>query len=222
MPVIAYGLDALPADGDLTGLPWVDIPMGMRALRLNSDALPLGARSQMQLGDGDLFEAVRDQAVERCSPWANTPRRLLAWYFAEVARRLADHSGDLAPRLSATGGLYTVEDWRYSALKPLPRAFLPVGPGETVKVEVAVYRDGRWAALDSWGAEPTPKARRLKSEALAGAGIEVIDYGTGDLTPGNDALFGRIMGGVGLAFWEGDVLPTGPFAPAVHPPLTLP
>jgi hypothetical protein len=217
LPVIAYGLDALPTDGDLTGLPSAEIGSAP-VLRLNSDALAAGQRSSAGVPEGDLFQGLCEQLSERCPPWSAVPRRFIAWYFAAVDAIATAHRTELETRLGASSGLYTWQDWRYSAPKPLPRAHLP-GPGDTViRVEIAFWRDGQWLVLETWGGEATPKARRTKADALAAAGIEVVTYSAADLAASGDALLARVLGRSAPQFWSDEILPTGPFAPAVPQP----
>jgi hypothetical protein len=81
-----------------------------------------------------------------------------------------------------------------------------------VRVDFAFWLGDRLVAAQSAGSALTPKKARDQADRLRLAGIEVVAFAAADLTAGKARdLFARILGSAGLAFWEGDVVPAGPF-----------
>jgi hypothetical protein len=123
-PRILYGLDRLPgtlaADDDR--LPAVDL--GASPLRLNSKPLPVAAWGDAGQPDhAARMAAVRSWLLASCGHYNEGLRRGITRYLDAVADHVRLHHDDLAIGLARFHGLYRVEDWCWSALRPLPRAW---------------------------------------------------------------------------------------------------
>jgi hypothetical protein len=131
---VLYGLDRLPttlaADDDR--LPAVDL--GAAPLRLNSVPLPVTAWNAAQADHAGRVAAVQSWLLAGCGDYNGALRRGITRYLDALAAHLADHRDALAADLTRFHGLYRVEDWCWSALRPLPRAWW--------------RRDGAWVRAD--------------------------------------------------------------------------
>jgi hypothetical protein len=121
-PRILYSLDRIPStlSQDDPRLPAVDL--GAHPLRLNSIPLPPAA-----WGDGAdhaaRMEAMRSWLLASCGDYNGSLRRAVTHYLAAIAAHVEDHRDVLAAALAPFHGLYQPEDWCWSALRPLPRAW---------------------------------------------------------------------------------------------------
>jgi len=148
-------------------------------------------------------------------------------YFRFLSDVIEEQRDDLAARLAPYAGLYDYRDWLFSAPKPLPRAHLhapqdgaaagaPFGAADFVRVDFAFWLGDRLVAVQSAGSALTPKKAREQTDRLRLAGVEVVPFSPGDLAGGKAReFFGRILGSLAQSFWNGDVLPAGPFRTAL-------
>jgi hypothetical protein len=194
---ILYGLDHVPTDiaGLHARLPGVEL--GPAPLRLNTEPLP------PDRFPADDTTASRMAAVERfladaAGEYSRARHRFIAMYMAFIAAHLHRHDAVLAERLRPYDGLYAVGDWGFSALRPLPRAWLPVAE-RRVPVDFAFW-DGRAVIAVVLGGAPDP--------ALAASGVSVCGIGPEALLGDAEEIVGRFLPG---SFWEGERLPMTPF-----------
>jgi hypothetical protein len=192
-------------------------------LRLNNSRYDLGSTPDVQAVAGDRAAVLRVYLKSLCRPWDNLATGFLDAYFGFVADAIERNAGALAERLAPYAGLYDPRDWLFSAPKPLPRAHLHAPPAsgaegsaaDFIRVDFAFWLGDRLVAAQSAGAALTPRKAKEQAERLRLAGVEVIPFGPADLArDGGRDLFARILGPC-LAFWEGDVLPAGPFRTAL-------
>jgi hypothetical protein len=197
------------------------------ALRLNNSRYHFDAVGSPAGPGSEPFESIEQHLIGLCGPWGGLPQRFLAYYFGEVGALVEEAREDLSRRLIPYEGLFTYRDWRFSAPKPLPRAFLPLLDSEAppsatagtfVRVELAFWLGDRLAAVLSEPGPLTPRAAAEQRARLARAGIAVVTYVAADLAPGKRDLIARIFGEPRPAFWSGEELPAGPFRPAVPMP----
>jgi hypothetical protein len=120
---ILYGLDRPPSTlaADDARLPAVDL--GPVPLRLNSLPLPATAWSGDETDHATRMVAMRAWLLGICGDYNEALRRCVTRYLDAVAAHVEQHRGDLALGLARFHGLYRVEDWCWSALRPLPRAW---------------------------------------------------------------------------------------------------
>jgi len=131
---ILYGLDRLPGTlaADDARLPAVDL--GAAPLRLNSVPLPVAAWDGGQADHSARMAAVGSWLLASCGDYNGALRRGVTRYLEAAAAHVAHHRDALAADLTRFHGLYRVEDWCWSALRPLPRAWW--------------QRDGVWERAD--------------------------------------------------------------------------
>jgi hypothetical protein len=120
---ILYGLDRLPATLPLDDprLPAIDLDTA--PLRLNSHPLPLDAWGDAAAGHTGRVEAMRAWLLTASGDYNGALRRGVTRYLDLVAAHIEDHRHELAADLARYHGLYQPEDWFWSALRPLPRAW---------------------------------------------------------------------------------------------------
>jgi hypothetical protein len=194
---IPFGLDRLPRSIALDDPRLRCAVVGDEKLRLNSEPVPADA---MPLAIGDHAARVA-AAIEwltgLCGDYAPLRRQFIGSYFSFVAAHLGAHRDELAERVKRYDGLYAPEDFLWSALRPLPRGWVPVA--DALFPADVVFWDGAQVVAIELSARETEKQR-----ALAAAGVVVYrieaDAELDDIMPDN---FRR--------FWEGQSLPSSPF-----------
>jgi hypothetical protein len=197
-------------------------------LRLNNSRYDRAFAPAVQAaGAADETGLVHDYLKGLCRPWDNLATQFLDAYFRFLSEVIEEQRDALAERLAPYAGLYDYRDWLFSAPKPLPRAHLhapqdgaaagaPFGAADFVRVDFAFWLGDRLVAVQSAGSALTPKKAREQTDRLRLAGVEVVPFSPGDLAGGKAReFFGRILGPSGAAFWDGDVLPAGPFRTAL-------
>jgi hypothetical protein len=197
-------------------------------LRLNNSRYDRACAPAVQAaGAADETGLVRDYLKGLCRPWENPATQFIDAYFHFLTEVIEEQRDVLAERLAPYAGLYDYRDWLFSAPKPLPRAHLhaphdgmaqgaSANAADFVRVDFAFWLGDRPVAVQSAGSALTPKKAREQTDRLRLAGVEVVPFSPGDLAGGKAReFFGRILGPAGAAFWEGDVLPAGPFRTAL-------
>lgn len=219
--IVPYGVDRLPTSIDAniaavttTGVPFVAVEPGTAAtLRLNTVPWHRAARTQGSVAAGDPFDVLCRHLFDLCGPWAKRPRAFIERYFAAIAAHVDRHREELSARLAPFDGLYRVEDWRYAAPAPLPRALLPVpGQAEPVQVDIAFLLAGKWFAVECGTSGLLPAQARRRAQRLDEAGIVRVAFTGSDRHEGDGALLERVLG-ADLAYWRNEPLPAGPFRP---------
>ena len=120
---ILFGLDRLPATlaADDVRLPAVHA--GPAALRLNSLPLPPEAWDADLVDHAARMAAARSWLLAGCGDYNAALRRGVTHYLDAIAAHVAEYGDVLAAQLAPFDGLYQPQDWCWSALRPLPRAW---------------------------------------------------------------------------------------------------
>jgi len=120
---ILYGLDRVPSTiaADDDRLPGVDLSVA--PLRLNSVPLPMAAWDTGAADRAARVVAVRSWLLAGCGDYNEALRRGVTRYLDAVEAHVMQHRDTLTAGLARFHGLYQVEDWIWSALRPLPRAW---------------------------------------------------------------------------------------------------
>ena len=109
----------------------------------------------------------------------------------------------MAERVKPYDGLYAPEDFLWSALRPLPRGWVPVG--DALLPADMVFWDGARAIAIELSARETEKQK-----ALAAAGVSVCR-----IEPGMFDRLGEVLPPNFLRFWQDQALPSSPFRRAI-------
>ena len=200
---ILYGLDRLPRTIALDDTRLPGVAVGSDKLRLNTEPLPPDA---MPLAIGDhaaRVAAATEWLISLCGNYAPLRRQFIRCYFGVIAAEIAAHRAELAEQLKRYDGLYSPDDWTWSALRPLPRAWLPARDSmlpadiafwdgtQPIAIELAARDTERQAALRAAGI----KVCRIEPSVLAGDMVRLAD-----MLPDS---FRR--------FWQDQTLPSSPF-----------
>lgn len=173
--------------------------VGDEPLRLNSEPVPADA---MPLATGDHAARVV-AAIEwlhgQCGDYAPLRRQFITAYFRFIAAQIEAHRDELARSLAPYDGLFAPEDYLWSALRPLPRGWVPVA--DRYLAADIVFWDGTQAIAVELSARPTEKQKTLTA---AGCAVFQIEPGTFD-------RLGEFLPKTCSHFCDASVLPSSPF-----------
>jgi hypothetical protein len=193
---IPFGLDRLPRtlQADDPRLPGVTV--GEDRLRLNSEPLPAEAMASAAGDHAARVAAMKQFLRGLCGDYAPRRLRFVDCYIDCMAAHLDAHCDALAHDLHRYDGLYAPQDWLWSALRPLPRAWLPAETG-MVPVDIAFWDGTQAIAIDVGGAQGASGIAtcRVTSEMLAGDPLALLD----------------VLPDSFRCFWRAQVLPISPF-----------
>jgi hypothetical protein len=163
---ILFGLDRLPATmaADDVRLPAVHVsPV---PLRLNSLPLPLEAEDADHAGR---MAALRSWLLAGCGDYNAALRRGVTQYLDAIETHVRHHHEALAGELTQFHGLYRPQDWCWSALRPLPRAWWQ-REGAWVRADLAFWDGNEIIAMQpgdfARGVLPEPFQQFWTGEAL--------------------------------------------------------
>lgn len=171
--------------------------------------------------DTDHLELLRVRVEDFCDLWAAPKRRFVAAYFAFAARQVERHAEELTRRLAPFGGLYRPRDWVFSALAPLPRAWLHAPgagapardptPEDFVPVDFAFWTGTHAVAVHIPGSATPTHADRERRERLEASGVETVEVGAATLRAEPADALETLLPAPLRRFWEGEPFPAGPF-----------
>jgi len=206
---LPYGLERLPAGFGADDARLPGAVLGGRPLRLNSEPMPPAFFPQKDDSHALRVKALTDWLNAACGDYAPLRRRFVALYLGFVAAHLERHREELAERLHRFEGLYRPEDFFWSALRPLPRAFVPAGEG-SLPVDFAFWDGGQLIAVMIGDAHAESDA------ALTAAGVLVCRIKASDLRGDAEAVIEQNLPESFLRFWSDEVLPMSPFRRAIE------
>ncbi len=189
---VLFGLDRPPR-----GVAWdhprvPSVVLGPKPLRLNSHPvpaafLPAGIRRE------DRRAAVREWLETACGDYAVARVRFIAAYLAFIEDDLERSCIELAAR--TFDALYQIEDWTWSALRPLPRAWIELATGAAA-MDFAFWDGTRLYAVQL---SSNPQAHLLEAAGIVTIGAS--DFPTSFRT-----------------MWRTEPLPASPFRRPIPPP----
>ncbi len=181
---ILYGLAGVPKSlpPDDKRLPGVVLDPA--PLRLNSETLPPAAMPADLADHAARLAAIRAWLHAACGDYGGRQRAFIDAYLAFVAAQLQAERQALTSALSRFDDLYAVEDWTWSALRPLPRAWAPAPDGSYVPVGLAFWTGTTLLATEC-ADDALPCVVRISPDAAFPAALD--------------------------RFWEGQALPATPF-----------
>jgi hypothetical protein len=194
--LIPYGVDRLPRDLRLRCVEVDDQP-----LRLNSEPAPADAMPPATGDHAARVAAAQDWLESQCGDYAPLRRHFIAEYFRFITDQIDAHRDALIDQLRPYDGLYIPEDFFWSAPRPLPRAWVPVGD-RYLPADI-VFWDGMQVIAIELSTRDTDKQR-----ALLAAGVK--------LARGEPSALPEQF----RQFWNAQILPSSPFRrPIPSPPL---
>ena len=202
MLTILYGTAAPQPDG-----PRVTVDLTSREpLRLNHGPYSYDEITQ---GSGptaaERLTFLRDHLTDQCDLWAKRPRQFVALYFHLIERVMQRDRAAIEEKTRRLGGLFTAEDFAFSALRPLPRAHL-----SGVRVDFVFWTGTGLLAVDITGDDARGPAWETRRAALAAADARSLEI---PAAVGRDdpALIEDLLPAPFTAFWQSETLPSSPF-----------
>ncbi len=193
---IPFGLDRLPRtlQPDDPRLPGVTV--GGASLRLNTEPLPAEAMASVAGDHAARVAAMKQFLRGLCGDYAPQRVRFVDCYIDCMAAHLDAHRDELTRDLQRYDGLYAPEDWLWSALRPLPRAWLRTEAGMAL-VDFAFWDGTGTIAIDVGNSQST-------------SGMTVCCI-TPDLVAGDPLALLDVLPDSFRCFWHGEILPVSPF-----------
>ena len=108
--------------------------------------------------------------VRLCGDYAPLRQQFIKCYFGFIAGHLNAHRDELAERAKPYDGLYAPEDWLWSALRPLPRGWVPV-QGQLLSADM-VFWDGTQPVAVELAARETDRQKALRQAGVMVCRIE--------------------------------------------------
>jgi len=152
--------------------------------------------------------------TELCDQWAKRPRQFMALYFRFIDAVIAADRPALEAHVQRFGGLFTAEDYVFSALRPLPRAHLPVASDARVRVDFAFWTGARLVAVDITGDEAQRPTWQERGRQLEAAGVQRIEIAGSAVAEEDPGLLRAALPPEFAAFWRSEPLPSSPFRAA--------
>jgi len=200
---LLFGMDRLPRSMTLDDPRLPGVALNAAPLRLNAEPLPVEQVAAGQGGHAARMAAAEAWLVAACGSYAPLRQRFVAFWLRFAAAHVASHQGELVERLRRFDGLYAPEDFVWSALRPLPRALLPV-PDGVVPVDAAFW-DGTRIVAVLLGSAPDISAPGVTACRLSAAELE---------RDPETVVTERLPAGF-LRFWQSETLPVTPFRRAL-------
>ena len=212
--LIPYGTAEWRPDANV---PQVAIDTGARdPLRLNDGPYDF-AELPPVAGTGSVAERLailRDHLTEFCDQWAKRPRQFVALYFRFIDGVIAADRPAIEAHVKKFGGLFTADDYAFSALRPLPRAHLPVAGDARVRVDFAFWTGARVVAVDIAGDEARGSAWQERAMLLEAAGVQRIEIPSAAVAKDDPMVLRAALPPEFTAFWRSEPLPSSPFRTA--------
>ena len=196
MQRIPFGLDRLPRTlrADDPRLPGVIVDRDK--LRLNTEPLPPEAMASAVDNHAARTAAMKQFLRGLCGDYAPQRLRFVDCYIDCMTAHLEAHQDEQARDLQRYDGLYAPQDWLWSALRPLPRAWLASDAGMAL-VDFAFWDGTQAIAIDVGGGGQGQAGLmcRVGSDVLAGSPQALLE----------------VLPDSFRCFWRGQTLPVSPF-----------
>ena len=186
------------------------------ALRLNGGQYEFAGQPPL----GDLRDAAANLGFLRahmqryCSLWDRGQKLFLDRYFEYIAVRVEQGRDELTAKIADFGSLYRYEDWVFSALRPLPQAWLNTTAGEydpaaMTGVDFAFWTGDKIVAVEITGTETASPHVLEQRDRLRRNGVSVLELPLSALA--DSTALAALLPEPFDKFWEGETLPSGPF-----------
>ena len=186
-----------------------DGPYSRRMIAEEASAAPSG--DAVNNDDGGVgaarLDTLRRLHLRNCDVFDKYLRRWIDLYFDFVAAQALDCTAELAALSRTPDAALDPLLWGMAALRPLPRAHIPVADGAFVPVDVAMWDGDELVAIVFAGGE---KARLARNLAVRARLVTVEPPAEG----AEPDLIRAQLGDVVAGYWRGLAVPPGPFGPA--------
>jgi hypothetical protein len=154
---------------------------------------------------------LRDHLTGLCDMWAKRPRQFIGLYFRFIECVMARDRPRIEDKIHRLGGLFTSDDYAFSALRPLPRAHLPVGNDETRRVDFAFWTGTALVAVDITSDDTRGPVWEARRATLSAAAVQPIEIPAAIVARDDPAAIESALPSVFTKFWHGETLPSSPF-----------
>lgn len=150
--------------------------------------------------------------------FAKNPRRLLDLYFDFIAAQVETESAALDALLQPLGGLFRIEDWTYTALRPLPNAAVFAADDPEISPAVLLHDMVFWTgqtvlAIRLRGGATPPPRETDACDGLQAMGVHIVTIPAGELATGIEIFSDARFPPEFRFFWQGAPYPCSPFRP---------
>jgi hypothetical protein len=150
--------------------------------------------------------------------FAKNPQLLLDLYFDFIAARLDEDATELAQRMRPLGGLFRVEDWAFSALRPMPNAAVFDADEPESEPGVVLHDMAFWTGETVLTIRLRGSATQSSREAdtcarLEAMGVRIVTIPVPELTAGTGIFSSPRFPAEFLSFWQDAPYPCSPFRP---------
>jgi len=208
-------------------VPVLTIPYGTGTPLPGGPAVTIdtSARDPLRLNDGpysyedgtqrpgssaaERLDFLRDHLIELCDMWAKRPRQFVALYFRFIARIMERDRTAIGEKARKLGGLFTADDFAFSALRPLPRAHI-----NGTRVDFAFWTGSTLVAADVTGDDAKGAAWEARRARLAAAGAQILEIPAAIIARDDVAVLEEFLPREFGAFWQDEALPSSPFKAA--------
>jgi hypothetical protein len=206
--IVPYGSsDYAPTIASVTVEPGQ--PLQLNNSRYDVDDLPEKVRSGTV---AERLAFLRDYHQELCGTYAKRARQFVTLYFRFIDMILAAEQPALEKKAAGFGGLFTWQDYAFSALRPLPQAHLPVGDSRS-RVDFAFWTGKQVVAVDIAGDTRGPGWAE-RCQRLAAAGVLILEAPISLLVKSDPAALRSLLPAELSTFWQNEALPSSPFKAA--------
>ena len=196
-------------------VPCVTVGAG-KPLRLNGGQYEFAGQPPL----GDLRDTaaqlgfLRVHLQRHCSLWDRGQKLFLDRYFEFIALRVEQDRDELTAKIAEFGSLYRYEDWVFSALRPLPQAWLNTtvgdyGPAAMIGVDFAFWSGAEIVAVYIIGTETAGPRELEQRDRLRQNGVTVLEIPQSAVA--GSTTFASLLPAPFHKFWAGQTLPSGPF-----------
>ncbi len=205
-------------------MPLLTIPYGTGERQPGGPAVTIDtdARDPLRLNDGpysyeggtqgpgaspaERLDFLRDHLTELCDMWAKRPRQFVGLYFRFIGRIMERDRVQIETKIRKLGGLFTVEDFAFSALRPLPRAHL-----DDIRLDFAFWTGDSLSVVDITSDDSRGPAWESRRARLTRAGARVIEIPAAIIARDDPASIEGLLPREFSEFWQSENLPSSPF-----------
>jgi len=169
----------------------------------------------------DQLEFLENHLFNLCGTWAKYQRLFITRYFDFVRLRIEEEREPLSKAIEEFGDLYEYRDWAFSALRPLPQAYV-FAPKENrddalpqasdfIAADIAFWTGHNILAVDLSDPHSTDPFQSRRLQRVKDAGIDVLAISPTVLEDDNDSAFRALLPEAVQNFWHGELAPSRPF-----------
>lgn len=153
------------------------------------------------------LDLLRRLHLRNCDVFDKYLRRWIDLYFEFVALQTDEFRDELVALARTPEAMFDPLLWGMAALRPLPRAHIPIGDSEFVAVDLALWDGNQVIAVVFAGGEKARRAQEL------GDRVRLISVEPPGDAAGPDIIGTQLDDIVGH-YWRGLAVPPDPFGPA--------